>query len=149
MNIPKLRIDKRHLLFVAAMAWLVASGMLFWRSTTYFELRKGWKFETAASLVGGILFFRVLFLRISSKHIKRIISLEKRKPSVFSFFSKRSYLLMAIMISGGVLLRESHILPTYDLSFFYFFMGTPLFLSSIRFFKAWVRYPIEVLDVEN
>ncbi|MBB3188673.1 hypothetical protein [Microbacter margulisiae] len=144
-----MRIDKRHLLFVAAMAWLVASGMLFWRSTTYFELRKGWKLETAASLVGGILFFRVLFLRISSKHIKRIISLEKRKPSVFSFFSKRSYLLMAIMISGGVLLRESHILPTYDLSFFYFFMGTPLFLSSIRFFKAWVRYPIEVLDVEN
>ncbi len=143
MELTILRIDKRHLLFVAAIVWLVASGMLFWRGIAYFVPRRGWKLETIGSFVGGVLFFRLLFVRISSKHISRIISLSKSRPYIFSFFSKRSYILMMLMISGGLLLRYSHVTPNYDLSFFYLFMGIPLFLSAIRFFKAWARYPTE------
>jgi hypothetical protein len=142
MEINIFRISKRHLLFVAAIVWLVASGMLFWRGSVYFEPRSGWRLEIAGAFIGGIFFFRLLFVGISSKHISRIVSLSKNKPYVFSFFSKRSYLLMILMISGGLLLRYSHVAPTYDLSYFYLFMGIPLFLSAIRFFNAWVRYPI-------
>ncbi len=140
MKLTIFSIDKRHLLFVAAIVWLIASGMLFWRGTVYFVPINGWKLETIGSFVGGILFFRLLFDRISSKHISRIISLSKSRPTIFSFFSKRSYFLMMLMISGGLLLRYSHVAPNYDLSFFYFFMGIPLFLSAIRFFKAWMHY---------
>jgi hypothetical protein len=142
MRINIFRINKRHLLFIAAMVWLVASGMLFWRGLVYFEPRSGWGIEMTGACIGGVLFFRLLFVGISSKHISRIVSLSKSKPYIFSFFSKRSYILMAFMISGGLLLRYSHVAPTYDLSYFYFFMGVPLFLSAIRFFNAWVRYPI-------
>lgn len=141
MEIPFFRIDRRHLLFVAAIVWLLASGMLFWRGLIYFAPRNGWKLETIGAFLGGILFFRLLFIRISSKHISRIISLSKSRPYIFSFFSKRSYILMVLMISGGLLLRYSHVAPTYDLSFFYFFMGIPLFLSAIRFFRAWILFP--------
>lgn len=143
MKLTIFSIDKRHLLFVAAIVWLIASGMLFWRGTVYFVPKNGWKLETIISFIGGILFFRLLFVRISSKHISRIISLPKNRPYIFSFFSKRSYFLMVLMISGGLLLRYSHVAPNYDLSFFYFFMGIPLFLSAIRFFKAWMRYSTE------
>jgi hypothetical protein len=143
MELTILRIDKRHLLLVAAIVWLVASGMLFWRATAYFVPLRGWKLETIVSFIVGILFFKLLFMRISSTHISRIISLTKNRPYVFSFFSKRSYFLMVLMISGGLLLRYSHVAPNYDLSFFYFFMGIPLFLSAIRFFKAWARYSTE------
>lgn len=44
---------------------------------------------------------------------------------------------MAIMIFLGVMIRKSGIFRLSDLSFFYFFMGIPLFLSSIRFVRAW------------
>jgi hypothetical protein len=143
MELTIFRINKRHLLFVASIVWLIASGLLFWRGMVYFVPINGWILETTGSFIGGILFFKLLFVRISSTHISRIVSLTKNRPYIFSFFSKRAYFLMVLMISGGLLLRYSHVAPNYDLSFFYFFMGIPLFLSAIRFFQAWMRYSIK------
>jgi hypothetical protein len=103
--------------------------------------RGGWQlWEIAVSLAGGIIFFRVLFFRISSKHILRISSLEILRPCVFSFFNFRSYLLMALMITMGISVRKFHLISAEFLAYFYITMATPLLLSAARFFWAWNKY---------
>ena len=65
---------------------------------------QAWK--VLISVAGGLAFFRILFLRISSKHIRRITTLEILRPCVFSFFDIKSYLMMALMITMGAIARE-------------------------------------------
>ena len=69
------------------------------------------------------------------KHITRIQNIQEQKPCIFSFFNGRSYLLMSIMITAGVTLRLSGMVPIGYLSLFYIAMGTPLLISALRFYK--------------
>ncbi len=145
-NVEKYKpgIPKRHLLLIAAFIWLIAGTMLFYRGAT--ELNSiGWKpCLTIISLVAGIIFFWLLFFRISSKHIRRITSLEILKPCVFSFFNFRSYLLMALMITMGITVRRLRLISYVSLSYFFITMAIPLIISSIRFLWAWIKYRVIV-----
>jgi hypothetical protein len=133
-------VPKRYLLLVASFVWLCAGGMLLWRGITGVP-HGGWQlWEIAVSLAGALIFFRVLFFRISSKHILRISSLEILRPCVFSFFNLRSYLLMVLMIAIGISVRKFHLISAEFLSYFYITMAIPLLLSAVRFYWAWNRY---------
>jgi hypothetical protein len=131
------RISRHHLLLIASCVWLLAGGILVWRSFSYFEPVAGWPWKLLLAVVGGLFFFRGMFLRISGKHILRIQTMQNERPCLFSFFNLRSYGIMAVMITGGVLLRISHLLSNQYLSLFYLFMSIPLLLSSVRFIRAW------------
>jgi hypothetical protein len=131
------RIARKHLLLVACCAWLIAGSLLLWRSFVYFHLSHFWPVKLSLAVAGGLLFFRAMFLRISTKHINRIKSMTVERPCFFSFFNLKSYMLMAVMITGGVMLRSSHVVNDEYLSLFYIFMSTPLLFSSLRFLQAW------------
>ncbi|GAT62070.1 hypothetical protein PJIAN_1660 [Paludibacter jiangxiensis] len=134
------RISRHNLLLAAACMWLFAGGMLLWRSCAYFEPVSGWPWLLILSFIGGLLFFRGMFLRISNKHINRIRKMKIERPCLFSFFNLRSYGIMVVMISGGVGLRTSHLIALPYLSLFYLFMSIPLLLSAVRFVRAWLIY---------
>lgn len=128
-------ISKRYLLLVAAFVWTFAGGMLLFRG--FFVLKfnsAGIDLEESGSILAGILFYKFMFSAISSKHINRILNIQIEKPCFFSFFNWRSYLLMTLMITAGITLRLSGIVPLNYLSLFYIAMGTPLFMSAIRFY---------------
>jgi hypothetical protein len=128
-------IPKRYLLFVAAVAWTFAGGMLLFRGLTFMNFHSHMIWEKiAAAGIAGIIFYVVMFSKISAKHIRRIVNLKQEKPCAFSFFDWRSYGLMSIMITSGVLIRLSGIVPVNYLSEFYITMGTPLFISAFRFY---------------
>jgi hypothetical protein len=133
------RVSRHNLLLIAAGAWLTAGGILMWRSVAYFTPVSGWPWMLLLAVVGGLLFFRGMFMRISGKHILRIRNMAIERPCLFSFFNFRSYGIMAVMISGGIALRSSHLLSNQYLSLFYLLMSIPLLLSSGRFIKAWVE----------
>jgi len=133
--------SKRYLLFLAALAWTVAgsvllgkASLLFYSSTHYFWLR------IIFSSLGGLLFYLLLFSKLSVKHTHRILAMENETPCLFSFFSLKSYVLMSIMITAGVLLRKSGLLSSDCLAIVYLTMGIPLFLSSIRFYYVAIYY---------
>jgi len=134
------RVSRHNLLLAVACMWLFAGGMLLWRSWVYFKPVSGWPWLLILSFIGGLLFFRGMFLRISTKHINRIREMKIERPCLFSFFNLRSYGIMAIMISGGVGLRTSHVVALPYLSIFYLFMSIPLLLSAGRFVRAWLIY---------
>jgi len=132
---------KRHLLFFAAAIWTFAGGMLLYKgislvdsTTTHLGLK------IAASMVGGALFYQLLFSKLSLKHTKRIVELKTDKPCMFSFFNIRSYILMVIMITSGILLRVFGIIPLHYLLVVYITMGIPLLLSSFRFYYYGIYY---------
>jgi len=134
------RIPKRFLLFVAAMVWTFAGGMLLFRGLMLFRGSEHYWLRLIISITGGFLFYRFLFSRISKKHTTRIRGLSHERPCLFSFFNIKSYILMSIMITAGITLRKSGIIPQDYLSVLYVTMGIPLFISAFRFYFAGAVY---------
>ena len=134
-------IPKRGLLMVAGVFWTFAGCMLFARGIAgLLPFAKNMYFEIPIGLAGGIVFFLLLFSRISKKHIKRITSIEIERPCMFSFFDVRAYILMTIMISAGVSLRVFKLVDPQILYTFYICMGVPLLMSAFRFYYNWYVY---------
>ena len=140
LNTLKPSVPKRYLLFVAAVVWTFAGGMLLFRGFSVLQFNStGILMEEAVSIILGVVFYIFMFSRISLKHIIRILNNPLERPCIFSFFNWRSYILMSTMISLGVTLRLSGLVPIQYLSVFYVIMGTPLFLSSIRFYVHGIK----------
>jgi len=132
-------VSKHNLLFIAGLAWTTAGGILAGRGLNYLVQHGqhlGWRL--AGGLVFGCVFYFLLFARISKKHIIRIRGLSIPYPCAFSFFNLRSYLMMAVMISGGIMLRVFDVINKEWLYNFYVTMGIPLLISASRFFYFWV-----------
>ena len=127
-------IPKRYLLFVAAIVWTFAGGILLFRGFLVLKFNSTTiLIEEAVSIVFGVLFYIFMFSHIAIKHIIRIQNNPIERPCLFSFFNWSSYFLMTIMISFGITLRLFGLVPIHYLSVFYIAMGTPLVLSSVRF----------------
>lgn len=136
-----LKVSKRTLLFEAACVWFIAGGILSYKGFILLTNTGGinW-WILLACLTGGIGFFLILFAKISGKHIKRIKGLANERACIFSFFNLKGYLMMLAMITLGITLRKTGIIPTTPLAYFYFFMGTPLLISAIKFLFAAFTY---------
>jgi len=140
LNTLKPSVPKRYLLFVAAVVWTFAGGMLLYRGFSVLKFNSSViLMEEAVSIILGVVFYIFMFSRISLKHIVRMQNNPIERPCVFSFFNWRSYILMSTMISFGVMLRVTGLVPIQYLSVFYICMGTPLFLSSIRFYAYGIK----------
>jgi uncharacterized membrane protein YedE/YeeE len=133
-------VKKRTLLLIAGCAWSIAGGILIYRSLSYLiSVNHHLAMEIGTGIVFGSLFYLLLFARISKKHITRINLIEIDNPCFFSFFNFRSYLLMAIMISGGIMLRLSGLVNREIIYTFFLCMGIPLLVSAWRFFYSYVK----------
>jgi hypothetical protein len=131
-------VSKHNLLFIAGLAWTTAGGILAGRGLSYLiqhGQHLGWRLF--GGLILGLIFYVLLFAKISRKHIKRIHGLNIPYPCAFSFFNFRGYLMMALMISGGIMLRKFDVINKEWLYNFYVTMGVPLLISASRFFWFW------------
>lgn len=136
------RIARRYLYIVAALVWTFAGSLLLFRGILLFmdDDYLIW-IRLIISIIAGILFYRFLFSNISRNNTRRIARIQLEKPCLFSFFNIKSYILMSLMITAGISLRKSGILPPVYLSVIYVTMGIPLFISSFRFYYAFAVYP--------
>lgn len=134
------RTTKRVLLFIGAVVWTYAGVMLLRKGLGMMDIDKEhYLLRLIGSIIGGALFYGVLFTRISKKYVNRILHLED-DPGIFSFFNRKGYIMMAGMISLGVFLRTSGIVDPFYLSILYVTMGIPLFISSFRFYYSGLCY---------
>ncbi|HPS63603.1 MAG TPA: hypothetical protein PLK82_11115 [Bacteroidales bacterium] len=131
-------VSRHNLLLIAGMAWTTAGGILAWRGIDYLAGNDFIRFwHIAIDLAAGGIFYIILFAKISRKHIRRIKGLSIPYPCAFSFFNFRAYLMMAIMITGGILLRKSGIIEKRWLFNFFITMAVPLLISAARFYYYW------------
>jgi len=131
-------VSRHNLLFIAGLAWTTAGGILMWRGLDY-EMKHSphlW-LNILIGIIIGIPFYIILFARISRKHIKRIWGMNIPYPCAFSFFNFRSYIMMMLMITAGILLRHIDAINKEYLFTFYIGMAFPLLISAFRFYYSW------------
>lgn len=132
---------KRSLFFAGALVWGGAGVLLWFRGLQIVEeIAESHAILLGLAIVMGVILFRVMLLRVSRRHINRMTATARERPCVFSFLDWRGYVLMGTMITGGVLLRMSGVLPAPILGVLYVAMGTALILAATRFFAAGVRF---------
>jgi hypothetical protein len=128
-------VNKNILLFLAGLMWIAVGIML-----TTFAVRwlmdygknSSWTFASAG-IICALIIHHFGFLKIVDKNLGRISKMEGKRCA-FSFMTWKSYLIVVIMVSMGIILRHSAI-PKQYLSVLYLGIGVALFLSSIRYFR--------------
>lgn len=84
--------------------------------------------------------FGLMFYKMSMKHNRRIISYEHETKPVWHFFDLKSYLIMTFMMSGGIWLRSSGLVPAAFIAVFYTGLGCALASAGILFWSMFFRY---------
>ena len=135
-------VPRRWLFFIAAAVWGFAAYRVLMMALRFapespFPL---WQ-VLILGLVGFVIFFNVVFLKVSRKYIHRIACLKSEKPCFFAFFGWKSYLLIAFMASMGIVFARFHLMPVFLQGIFYLALGISLLISALMFINAGVFYP--------
>lgn len=134
-------VKKRTLLATAGCVWLIAGfnvarlGIL-----SYLGLHQ----ITAINiLLSAVVFcaFGFMFFKMALKHTRRIRNYSEIYRPIWYFFDLKSYIIMAVMMSGGIWLRYSGLVPDIFIAVFYTGLGCALTLAGILFWIMFIRTP--------
>ena len=83
--------------------------------------------------------FHMMFSKLVGKHTVRIRSYGSTRTHVLKFFDLKGYILMTIMMGGGIALRNLNIVPGWFVAFFYTGLGLALSLAGIGFLVHYIK----------
>lgn len=132
------RTGVRPQLVAAALVWLVGASILLVRGAGYVSERywHAWVLGTALAL--GVIKSRYLLDRVATKAVARIR--ERGRACFFGFFSVRSWALVALMMGGGIVIRNLVVHPGVIgggiLGALYLGIGTALLIADRVFWTA-------------
>ncbi|AET69288.1 hypothetical protein Desor_3829 [Desulfosporosinus orientis DSM 765] len=136
-------VKKQYLLLIAGCVWMFAGFMVM--KTGYPFLKKST--SLGLILLGAAIIFLIFYLKIFSKLVKkhetRIRDYEEDRVAFWRFFDKKQYIIIAIMMSGGILMRSYHIVPDWFIAFFYPGLGFALFSCGTRFVARYIEFEWE------
>ncbi len=123
---------------IAGIVWLIAGfNVARLGIIAYGYIPFQWYYILFSVLVFAA--FGTMFFKMTVKHTKRIMAYTEKKP-VWYFFDIKSYIIMAVMMSGGIGLRAAGVFPEVFVAFFYSGLGCALALAGVvfiyRFFTA-------------
>ena len=134
-----MKISTEKLLLVAGFVWIIAGGNIAnigIGALTHDHLV--W-WVLVATLVIFVMFHMLVFQKLVKKHAERIRGFEEDKKHILHVFDKKGYIIMAIMMGGGIGLRASGILPEWFIAFFYTGLGAALTVAGISFIVSYVK----------
>lgn len=127
------RVNKQVLLFIAGCVWVIAGinilriGILTWMHDAHYSVLK-----VGEAVIIFLLFLNFVFLRLFRKHSQRIAQ-KGEKNCPFSFFDAKGWIVMICMITLGVGIRHSQLLPDSFISVFYTGLSSALIITGILF----------------
>lgn len=112
-----MKVKKRTLLLLASIVWLIAGFNI---------IRIGILSYTGHVTVVNILlsalvfavFWSMVFYKLVIRHTDRIQNYEDELQFFWHFFDKKSFLIMAFMMTFGIGLRASHFAPDVFIAVF-------------------------------
>ncbi len=133
------QVHAKYLLLIAAAVWFIAGvnivrlgAIAIGEGTTPLWL-----------LVVGIpvvfVAFHTMFSKLVGKHADRIRGYGENHMHVLRFFDVKGYIIMAIMMGGGISLRAFGIVPGWFVAFFYTGLGCALALAGIGFLIHYLK----------
>jgi small-conductance mechanosensitive channel len=91
------------------------------------------------AVVTFLAFYVLVFSRLVRKHTGRVRARPEDRLPFWHFFNASSWVVMAVMMGGGMALRLSHQIPDPMIAFFYSGLGVALFLCGVRFLGVFAR----------
>ncbi|MGM9591397.1 MAG: hypothetical protein ACI3VK_01600 [Oscillospiraceae bacterium] len=130
-------MKKRTLLAVAGCVWLIAGFNVARLGILSYGIIP--QIRILHILLSVVVFcaFGFMFFKMSIKHTRRIKGYEEVFRPVWHFFDLRSYIIMAVMMGGGIWLRSSGLVPDVFIAVFYTGLGCALALAGILF---WIMF---------
>lgn len=140
-------VKKRTLLLIAGIVWLAAGfNVARLGALAYLNIERQWLYFILSAVVFSL--FGAMFFKMSRKHTKRILGYEDRRP-FWEFFDAKAYLIMAVMMGGGIGLRAAGVFPDMFVAFFYSGLGCALALAGVLFFINYFRFDYIKRENEN
>lgn len=126
-------MKKRTLLAIAGCVWLIAGiNVARLGIISYMRLDRISYVHILLSLA-VFCAFGFMFYKMSMKHTKRIKGYREEYKPVWKFFDLKSYIIMAVMMGGGIWLRSSGLAPEVFIAVFYAGPGCALALAGVLF----------------
>ena len=113
----------KSLAFIAGIIWLFAGfnvcwiGVLSWMShgtTSVFMI---------IGCIATLILFSNMFIKMLFKNVRRISDIEVERRRVWHMMPIKSYIIMVVMITFGVLLRSCPAIPLSVIASFYVGLG--------------------------
>lgn len=138
MNYSKLKpaVNRKWLIVISGLMW---SGVgIFLNILAYNWLKSFNNNQILISIIIGIFLGLIIarfgFGNIANKNVNRILAYPKH-ACIFAFQEWRSYVLIAVMMSMGIFLRTTDLIPKFILVPIYIGIGTALFLASFKYYR--------------
>ena len=133
-----MKVKRNTLLLVACLVWSAAG---------FNVLRIGLKaypdylsaLNYLLSVLVCVVFQIFIFGRLVKKHTARINAYLEERQFFLKFFDIKSFIIMAVMITGGIALRASGLAPERFVAVFYTGLGASLLLAGLLFGRNYGR----------
>lgn len=139
----RLHVTKQPLIILAGIVWLIAGVNVAQLGVRAAIGMHGVTTIIVLALVGGagaiFCAFHSMFSKLVKKNAQRIADLEGERHLVFRFFDRKSYVMMALMMSFGIGMRVAGIFPDWFTAFFYTGLGLALTLAGVSYIARGAR----------
>ena len=123
----------KSLAFIAGIIWLIAGfnvcriGVVSW---THID-------NTSVLMIMGCMvtmfLFSNMFVKMLFKNVRRIRNIDADKRKVWHIMPVKSYVIMAFMITLGILLRSCPAIPPSFIASFYVGLGASLMIAGLLY----------------
>lgn len=129
-------VKKRVLLAVAGCVWMIAGMNVARLGVLSYGVIPQIRALHILLSIAVFCAFGAMFFKMSIKHTRRINGYEEEFRPVWHFFDLKSYIIMAVMMGGGIWLRSSGLVPNVFIAVFYTGLGCALALAGVLFWSV-------------
>ncbi|EPI44411.1 hypothetical protein CG392_01125 [Gardnerella vaginalis] len=127
-----MKVSKNTLLLIACLVWGFAGfNILKIGVNAYSNFLTPINFTL--SLAVFVIFQVFIFGKLVKKHVSRINAYKENKQFFLKFFDVKSFIIMAFMMTFGIVLRATNIAPERFIAVFYTGLGSALALAGLLF----------------
>ena len=127
-----MKVRRNTLLLIAALVWSAAGFNILRIGLLAYP-----PYRTVVNYLLSALVFTVfqvfIFGQLVNKHTARISAYEEELHFFLKFFDVKSFIIMAVMMTGGIALRAGGLAPERFIAVFYTGLGASLLLAGALF----------------
>lgn len=133
-----MKVKRSTLLLLACLVWSAAGfnilriGLMTYPAYLAIE-------NYLLSILVFAVFQIFIFGRLVKKHTARIRAYQEERHFFLKFFDGKSFAVMALMMTGGIALRSSGLVPQRFIAFFYTGLGASLLLAGLLFGRNYCK----------
>lgn len=131
-------VRKNTLILIAGIVWAIAGFNIVRIGLVAYQGNLIW-WRGLLSVAVFAVFQAFIFGKMVKKHTARILQYEEERQNFFRFFDTKSYLIMAFMMTLGIGLRVTGIVPTGFIAYFYTGLGASLLTAGVLFIINYIR----------